>query len=129
MTGRRDTVTMEPPVSNWPAMHFMPMRLGGGAPSQLKLIEFNLARNEIRGHDTAGLDFEEIRQRILTLAQEMRDRLQHPNTNLAREEDFPTTENSRVCQWCAFRGVCPDSPLNRETGPTDSHSEEDRTYY
>ena len=36
-------------------------------PRHLRLIEFNLARNEIRGHDTAGLDFEETRQRILLL--------------------------------------------------------------
>ena len=39
----------------------------GIAPSHLRLIEFNLARNEIRGHDTAGLDFEEILEKFLKM--------------------------------------------------------------
>jgi hypothetical protein len=37
----------------------------------------------------------------------MKRLLHDPEKNLAREEDFPYTENEQTCRWCFFRKICP----------------------
>jgi hypothetical protein len=36
----------------------------------------------------------------------MKKALADPENNVAREEDFPFTENEQTCRWCNFKKVC-----------------------
>ena len=37
----------------------------------------------------------------------MRDKLDGPQENIARENSFPFTENEQICKYCNYYKVCP----------------------
>lgn len=50
---------------------------------------------------------EEGRTRITASIGDMKALLEDPEANLAREGDFPLTDQPRTCRYCFFREVCP----------------------
>ena len=78
----------------------------GVLPEDVKLIEFNLSRNETVEHHLAGIDFQNIQEGILASSNQMKSLLIDPDSNIAQEDDFDLTDDSDVCKRCFFKGVC-----------------------
>ena len=65
----------------------------------------NLMRETVRAMIEAKLDF--AKHYIRNSVAAMKKALADPDKNLAREEDFPFTQNQRTCDWCFFKKICP----------------------
>ena len=75
-------------------------------PEDVKLIEFNLSRNEAVEHHLNGIDFQNIQEGIIDSSNQMKSLLVDPNSNTADEESFDFIEDSEICEKCSFKGVC-----------------------
>ena len=78
----------------------------GVASEDVKLIEFNLSRNEAVEHHLDGIDFLKIQEGILESSNQMKSLLSDPDSNLADENNFSFTEDFEICKRCNFKGVC-----------------------
>ena len=78
----------------------------GVASEDVKLIEFNLSRNEAVEHHLDGIDFLKIQEGILESSNQMKSLLSDPVSNLADENNFSFTEDFEICKRCNFKGVC-----------------------
>ncbi len=65
----------------------------------------NLVKETVRPMIEAKVDFAKHYLRNSIAA--MKKALAEPDKNLAREEDFPFTDNERTCDWCFFKKICP----------------------
>ena len=72
----------------------------------MKLIEFNLSRNEAVEHHLNGIDFLEIQEGILDSSNQMKSLLSYPDSNTVDEVNFNFTEDLEICTKCNFKGVC-----------------------
>lgn len=65
----------------------------------------NTGKETVRKMIEAKMDFAKhyIRNSIAGMKRSLID----PEKNLAREEDFPFTENEQTCRFCNFKKVCP----------------------
>ena len=65
----------------------------------------NTGKENVRGMIEAKVDFAKhyIRNSIAGMKRALVD----PIKNIAREEDFPFTENEATCRYCFFKKVCP----------------------
>ena len=78
----------------------------GVVPEDVKLIEFNLSRNEAVEHHLNGIDFQNIQEGIIDSSNQMKSLLTDPSSNTADEESFDFIEDSEICEKCSFKGVC-----------------------
>ena len=78
----------------------------GVAPEDVKLIEFNLSRNEAVEHHLEGIDFQEIKEGIITSSNQMKSLLADPDSNTAEESHFDLIDDPDICARCFFKGVC-----------------------
>ena len=64
----------------------------------------NTGKSTVRKMIEAKLDFAKhyIRNSIAGMKRALVD----PEKNLAREEDFPFTDNEQTCRFCNFKKVC-----------------------
>lgn len=79
----------------------------GVVPERIRVIEANINTGS---QGTAQLSHDHIaeaRGAIAESIRQMRSRLQDPETNSARIEDFPAQADQRTCQRCVFREICP----------------------
>ena len=69
------------------------------------LSNINTGKETVRTMIEAKMDFAKhyIRNSIAAMKKALAD----PEKNIAREEDFPFTENERTCDWCFFKKICP----------------------
>jgi PD-(D/E)XK nuclease superfamily protein len=65
----------------------------------------NSGKSTVRRMIEAKIDF--ARNYIRDSIAGMKRALADPEKNVAREEDFPFTENEQTCRWCNFRKKCP----------------------
>lgn len=67
-------------------------------------VNVNTGKETVRGMIEAKMDFAKhyIRNSIAAMKKALAD----PEKNIAREEDFPFTENEQTCRWCNFRKIC-----------------------
>ena len=82
----------------------------GVLPQDVKLIEFNLSRNEKVEHYLDGIDFQKIQEGILESSNQMRSLLIDPDSNIGQEDDFDLIDDPDVCKRCFFKGVCSKFP-------------------
>ena len=78
----------------------------GVVTEDVRLIEFNLSRNEAVEHHLNGIDFQNIQEGIIDSSNQMKSLLTDPNSNTADEESFDFIEDSEICEKCSFKGVC-----------------------
>ena len=78
----------------------------GVKPEDVKLIEFNLSRNEAVEHHLNGIDFLKIKEGILDSSNQMKSLLSDHDSNTADEINFNFTEDLEICTKCNFKGVC-----------------------
>ena len=69
----------------------------------MKLIEFNLSRNETVEHYLDGIDFQKIQEGILESSNQMRSLLIDPDSNIGQEDDFDLIDDPDVCKRCFQR--------------------------
>ncbi len=76
------------------------------ATERIQTMEVNVAsgKETVRKMIEAKMDFAKhyIRNSIAAMKKALAD----PARNVAREEDFPFTENEQTCRWCNFKKVC-----------------------
>lgn len=74
---------------------------------KIQTIESNVntGKETVRGMIEAKMDFAKhyIRNSIMGMKKLLAD----PEKNMAREEDFPFTDNEQTCRYCPFKKVCP----------------------
>ena len=83
------------------------MNRWGVSPEDVKTIEFNLAKNQIKEYHTGGIEVEDVCEHIRKSSREMLGMLVSPEENKAEEENFPYTDNERSCRFCNFKKECP----------------------
>jgi len=65
---------------------------------------------EVDAAVSAG-DLEELEARVVDSVARMREALEDPEENVAREEAFPMTDERRTCRYCVFRDLCGLGPV------------------
>lgn len=72
----------------------------------------NTGKSTVRKMIEAKMDFAKhyIRNSIAGMKRALAD----PEKNVAREDDFPFTENEQTCRWCNFKKVCPKWAWGRD---------------
>lgn len=75
-------------------------------PDEVTTTEYNLAtRTENRSRLLpANIDW--IKHYIRSSVTAMKELLADPKKNIAREDDFPFTDNELTCEWCNFKKLC-----------------------
>ncbi|HSA58808.1 MAG TPA: PD-(D/E)XK nuclease family protein [bacterium] len=73
---------------------------------KIQTVECNVnsGKSTIRTMIEAKIDF--AKHYIRNSIHGMKKALADPEKNVAREEDFPFTENEQTCRWCNFKKVC-----------------------
>ena len=77
------------------------------APAQIQTAEFNLRSGKVNEYHLGGIDLDAIQTYIRGSMRDMRQLLEDPDANEAREERFVFAEDQRACKWCNFRSACP----------------------
>ena len=72
----------------------------------MKLIEFNLSRNEAVEHHINGIDFLKIQEGILDSSNQTKSLLSDHDSITANEINFNFTEDLEICTKNNFKGVC-----------------------
>ena len=72
---------------------------------QTVLVNVNTGTEVKRQMIEAKMDF--AKHYIRNSINGMKKALKEPEKNVAREEDFPFTDNEQTCHWCFFKKVCP----------------------
>ena len=69
----------------------------------MKLIEFNLSRNEAVEHHISGIDFLKIQEGILDSSNQMKSLLSDHDSITANKINFNFTEDLEICTKKTFR--------------------------
>ncbi len=73
---------------------------------KIRTAEVNLTRGEIAETQIADEDLQGTREYIRDSAASMLRRLNVPERNEARIDNFAKVEELRICRWCNFQRVC-----------------------
>lgn len=77
------------------------------APEHITLVEFNLGNGDVYERQITGDDLAAVNAYVNESVSAMKGLLADPENNVAREEQYPCTENEKTCLRCPFRRVCP----------------------
>ncbi|MDI6809007.1 MAG: PD-(D/E)XK nuclease family protein [Candidatus Eisenbacteria bacterium] len=83
----------------------------GGIPGKIQVLEQNLFTMERKESLVGEETLDETRRVIRESVRKMKDILSDRESNSAEEEDFPLTENRRLCNYCNFRILCGRNPV------------------
>jgi len=75
-------------------------------PENVKLIDFYLSTGKQNEFCLGDLDLDQIENYIFTSIDEMEKLLEDPIGNIAKEENFPFTENKDICNYCNYKKIC-----------------------
>ena len=79
----------------------------GVKPELVKLVELYLSHGKHIANRLCELDINSIQDQIWNSIEAMQNILDNPIENIAHEDNFPFTENERICQYCNFKKICP----------------------
>ena len=80
-------------------------------PTRVDLLEVNLREGKVSAHPCDPGSLDRVRDNIRLSVRSMKAYLRDAEANLAAETDFEKAEDTRLCRWCNFRGVCrPELP-------------------
>ncbi len=82
-------------------------RKWGLNPEQVKLREFNLSNGKMYEMSLVEFDLDDIHNHIRNSIEDMLNCLENRQTNLAIEERFDLSENSKYCERCNYFRICP----------------------
>jgi hypothetical protein len=74
---------------------------------KLKLVDFFLLNGNQNEYKFGDFDLDHIREYIRNSIKEMKDKLDDPEENIAREDSFSFTDNKQNCKYCNYYKVCP----------------------
>jgi hypothetical protein len=89
----------------------------GIAPASIEVCEVNLTTGEEAAARVSDEQLAGTRDAIASSIRAMRARLQDPEANAARVEDFPAQLSQRACQQCPFREACPEYARDGHPSP------------
>jgi len=75
----------------------------------VNLVDFYLSKGKQNEFIFADFEIDKIKNQIFNSIDEMKHILDDPQENIAREDDFPFTENEQICKYCNFNKMCPKS--------------------
>ncbi len=75
-------------------------------PSLITTVEYNLSVRKEHRKQLVPANIDWIKHYIRSSITSMKELLQEPEENLAREEDFPFTDNELTCRWCNYQKLC-----------------------
>ena len=75
-------------------------------PEYVKLREFYLSSNKQNEYNFSEFDLENIQKHIWSSIREMKNLLDDPQTNIASEDRFSFTKNTKTCEYCNFQKIC-----------------------
>ncbi|MCI0340904.1 MAG: PD-(D/E)XK nuclease family protein [Planctomycetales bacterium] len=78
----------------------------GVAADGIRLVVYALSRQHGDPVSVTEESLESARGKIRASMAAMRGRLSDPAANTARRDDFPQTEDLRLCRWCPFQRIC-----------------------
>ena len=73
---------------------------------KVKLVDFFLSNGDQYDYNFKNFELNQIKEYILNSIDEMRDKLDDQQENIARENSFPFTENEKICKYCNYYKVC-----------------------
>jgi len=73
---------------------------------KVKLVDFFLSNGDQYDYNFKNFELNQIQEYILNSIDEMRDKLDDQQENIARENSFPFTENEKICKYCNYYKVC-----------------------
>jgi len=73
---------------------------------KVKLVDFFLSNGDQYNYNFKNFELNQIKEYILNSIDEMRDKLDDQQENIARENSFPFTENEKICKYCNYYKVC-----------------------
>jgi len=71
------------------------------------LTDYFLSNGKQNEYNFKNFELDPIQDYIKNSILEMKDKLDDPQENIARENSFPFTENEQICKYCNYYKVCP----------------------
>ena len=75
-------------------------------PEQVKLVEFYLSSGKQNEYNFSEFDLDNIQKHIWSSIGEMQNLLDDPVANVAVEDRFSFTKNTKTCEYCNFLKIC-----------------------
>lgn len=76
-------------------------------PEKVKLADFFLSNGEQYDYNFKDFELDQIQEYILNSIDEMKDMLDNPQENIAREDNFIFSEDKQTCKYCNYYKICP----------------------
>ena len=76
-------------------------------PEDVKLMELYLSSGKQNEYNFSEFDLDNIQKHIWSSIGEMQNKLDDPQANIASEDRFPFTKNTKTCEYCNFLKICP----------------------
>jgi len=73
---------------------------------KVRLLDFYLSSGNQKEISLGDFKSDEIQDQIIKSIDQMTDLLDDPQENTAREDNFPFTENEKICNYCNFKKIC-----------------------
>lgn len=75
-------------------------------PDKVKLVDFFLSNGKLIEYMLIDFNLDQIQKKIWSSIVEMREMLENPNENIAKEDNFPFSKNEMICKLCNFKKIC-----------------------
>jgi len=76
-------------------------------PKNINLVDFYLLGGNQNEHKLSEFDLDKIQTQICSSIKRMQSLLDDSRANIANENKFCFTENSKICELCSFLKICP----------------------
>lgn len=75
-------------------------------PEHIKLEEFYLSSGKLNEYNLNKFDLDDIQKNIWISIEEMQNMLDDRKANIAIENQFAYTENTKICGYCNYQKIC-----------------------
>lgn len=76
-------------------------------PEKVKLVDFFLSNGEQYDYNFIDFELDQIQEYIRNSIGEMKDKLDDPQENIAKEDRFIFSDNKKICNYCSYYEICP----------------------